>query len=74
MYIFYGKANENHELGTGFLVHKKIISAVKRLEFVSDRLSCIMLRGRWCDNIVLKVHAPAEDEIYDMKDSFYEEL
>jgi hypothetical protein len=28
-------------------VCKRIISAVKRVEFVSDRMSYIMLRGRW---------------------------
>jgi hypothetical protein len=58
----------------GFFVHKRIISAVKRLEFVSDRMSYIILRGRWFHIIVLNVHAPTEDKIDDVKDSFYEEL
>jgi hypothetical protein len=34
----------------------------------------IILRGPWCDIIVLNVHAPIEDKISDMKDRFYEEL
>jgi hypothetical protein len=59
--FFCGKGNKNHELGTRFFVHKRVMSAVKRAEFVSDRMSYILLRGCWFHVIVLDVHAPTED-------------
>jgi hypothetical protein len=46
--FFYGKWNENHELGTDIFVHKRIISTVKSVEFVIDVISYIILRNRWC--------------------------
>jgi len=61
-------------LGTGFFVHHRKISAVKRGEFISDRVSYVVLRGGWCNIIVLNVHAPSEEKSENLKDSFYEDL
>jgi hypothetical protein len=55
-------------------LHKRIISAVKRVEFFCDRIPYITLRGRWFHIIVPNVHASTEDKTDVVKDSFYEEL
>ena len=39
------------------------------MEFISGRVSCITLKGRWCDIIVLNVHSPSEDKDDDIKDT-----
>jgi hypothetical protein len=61
-------------LGRGFFVHHRIIAAVKRVEFVNNRMSYIVPKGRWFNIIFLNVHAPSEEKSDDLKDSFYEEI
>jgi hypothetical protein len=72
--LFYGEGNGDHQLGPGFFVHKRIVSAVMRVELISDRMSYITLRGCCCNFIVLNVHTPCEDKRDNVKDSFCEEL
>jgi hypothetical protein len=74
--IFFsnGKRNEIHQLGTGVCVHHRTASEVMRVEFVSYRMSYIAMRGRWCNIIVLNVHAQSKEKSDESTDSFYEEL
>ena len=55
-------------------MHRRLVSAVKRIEFVSDRLSHIVLKGRWLHIVVVNVHAPSEEKSDEVKVSIYEEL
>ena len=55
-------------------MYHRTVSAIKRVEFVSDRMSYVVLRGRWCNIIVLNVHLPSQEKGDDSKDSFNEEL
>jgi hypothetical protein len=48
------------------------LKSYKRVEYVSDRMSYIILRGRWFHIIVLNVHAPTDDEIDDASLSWYQ--
>jgi hypothetical protein len=51
---------------TRFSVHKRVVSAVRRVEFISDKMSYIILRGRWCNIIILNLHAPCDDKSGDV--------
>jgi len=71
VYAFYlGKKNNNHQLGKGLFVQNRIVTAVKGVEFVSDRTSYITLRGRWCNIITLNVHTSSQEKSDDSKDCF----
>ena len=44
------------------------------MEFISDNVSCITLKGRWCDILVVNVHSHQKKKGDDIKDSLYEEI
>ncbi|KAJ4445688.1 hypothetical protein ANN_12373 [Periplaneta americana] len=51
------------------------LRTVQRILLVKERgLSYLVLKGRWCDIVVINAHAPTEEKDDHIKDSFYEEL
>jgi hypothetical protein len=45
--FFYGNGNKNNQFGTRTVIQHKILSAFKRVEFIRDRISYIVLTGSW---------------------------
>jgi hypothetical protein len=43
-------------------VQHRIVSPFKRVEFVSDWMSYIVLRGHWCKILALNEHASGEEK------------
>jgi hypothetical protein len=50
-----------------FFIHQRIVSAIRIVQFVSDRMSYIVLRGHWCNIIVLNAHEPTQEKSDDSK-------
>jgi hypothetical protein len=69
-YIFVWKRKRKSSTGNIFFVHHRTVSAVKRVEFIGGRMSYIVLRGHWCNIVVLYVLAPSEEQSDDSIDKF----
>ena len=67
--VFCGKRNKNDRLLTQYSAHKGIITKIE--VFFKDRKLYMVLRGRWCDIIVLNAHAPTVDKNFHPKDVLY---
>jgi hypothetical protein len=74
LYFFLWKRTQKSSTGNRIFVHYRIVTAVKRVESVSDRMPYIVLRGSWSNTTVLKACAPTEEKSEDSKACFYKEL
>jgi hypothetical protein len=70
--FFYGKGKERKiiNLGIGLFVHHRIVSAVKRVEFIGVRVSYIVLRGRRCNIVVLNVRHQVKVKVMIKRTTF----
>jgi hypothetical protein len=53
LYIYLWNREWRSSVRDSSFLYKKIISAVRRVEFLGDRMSYIILRGRWCSILAL---------------------
>ncbi|PSN31823.1 hypothetical protein C0J52_25027 [Blattella germanica] len=53
--LYYGGATKP-EFGTGILVRRSILSAIRDIKFVSDRISYIILKGKRHDFIIVNLN------------------
>jgi len=65
LYFFLWKRKRKSSIGNRVFGTPQNSVRVKRVEFASNRMLYIVLRGRWCSIIVLTVHAHSEEKSDD---------
>jgi len=71
MTLFYsGTSNDKHENGVGFLVNDQILTSIKKLTSINDRICHIRIAEKPYDIILICVYSPTEAEEEDIKDIF----
>lgn len=69
-YIFFIEMKRKSSIRNKSFVHRRIVSAVKTVQFISHRMSYIILRGRWCNIVVLNVLASSKEKVIIQKRVF----
>ncbi|CAI6371536.1 unnamed protein product [Macrosiphum euphorbiae] len=72
--IYYKGLNDTHQFGTGFAVHKNLLSSVKEFNPISERVCTIKLNTKPMNMFIINIHAPTENKDEIDKDEFFEEV
>jgi len=64
--FFYGKTNDNHQLGTGNFVHHRLETAFKKVEIVVDRIPYTIMRRNWCNVIFFHLNGTSDEKSNDL--------
>jgi hypothetical protein len=71
---FSTAALHTNQLGTGFIIDKKVRHIVIGFMPVNERISCLCVRGNFFNCSIINVHAPTEEKPEEEKEAFYEAL
>ena len=72
--VYFSGAEDRHEYGVGFLVHKDVVDAVLGCRPVSSRLISIRLRAAPFNITIIQVYAPTTGHDNSEVDHFYQQL
>jgi hypothetical protein len=66
--VFYSCIANKHQLGTGFIIDKKVRHVVIGFTPVNERISCLCVRGKFSNCGIINIHAPTEEKKLSTKD------
>jgi exonuclease III len=72
--VFYSCSANKHQLGTGFIIDKKVRHLAIGFTLVNERISCLCVRGKFSNCSIINAHAPAEEKPEEEKEAVYEVL
>jgi hypothetical protein len=72
--IFYSCDNKEHELGTGFVIHRRVKHLIMNFKPKSYRMYWLRIKGNFFNYGKINAHAPTEDKSDIEKDAFYDGL
>jgi hypothetical protein len=73
--IFYsGKSDGSHELGTTFIVSKKLRNNVIDFRTINERICMLCMKTKFNNMWIINAHGPTEDKAKEREDDFYQTL
>jgi hypothetical protein len=73
--IFHsGDNDDSHELGTTFIVGKKLRNNVVDFWPINERICALRMKTKFHNMWIINAHGPTEEKVVDIKDDFYKTL